>query len=135
VTSTWVQDLHFSGDINGTMSEIAPSQPGQRSECTGRNSRVSGSWASTIFGPAGGQVWGVVALVKTYKGPGTYQGREVTLQVHSSDNSKTWTNLAGDQAILTVASNEESGTVDATLSEITVAKPQLHLTGRWSCRS
>src|SRR5438132_11225587 len=59
----WTQGLDFSGDVSGTMSTVVPATPQVRSECTGRNSRPAGVWASTIFGFVGSDVYGVLFAV------------------------------------------------------------------------
>lgn len=131
----WVQDLTFGGDVAGNMARIAPPAPNQMSECSGKNSKSGGAWASSVFGPVGGDVLGVVILASGYRGPGTYDQAHASVQVHSLDNSRVWSSLAGDRVSFTVGADEESGTLDATLTNLSTGKSKLSLSGRWSCRT
>ena len=132
---SWSQALDFSGDVTGTMSSVIPATPQVRSECTGRNSRPAGVWASTIFGYVGSDVYGVLFAVGQYRGPGSYSSPDVTVQVHSSDNSVVWQSAGASSATFTVAPDEESGTVEAKLTNLGSNQATLQLNGSWSCRT
>ena len=132
---TWTQSLDFSGDVSGTMSSVVPATPQVRSECTGRNSRPAGVWASTIIGYVGSDVYGVLFAVGQYRGPGSYSSPDVTVQVHSSDNSAVWQSAGAKTATLTVGPDEESGTVEAKLTNLGSNQPTLQLNGSWNCRT
>lgn len=133
--AAWAQDLSFGGDLTGTMGQVLSGDPGMRSECTGRNSLTAGTWASNLFGYVGSQVYGVTIRVAAYRGPGSYAAPGVTVQVHRPDNSAVWQTSSGDAATFTVATDQESGTVDATLTNLATTRSKLALSGRWSCRS
>lgn len=132
----WSEALDFSGDLSGHMSTVVPNDATRRSECTGKHSKVSGSWASTLYGVAGaGSIYGVIFAASGYRGPGVYREGATTVQVHAIDGSRDWQSRAGDAVTLTVANDEESGTVDAVLTNLADGKSKLHLTGSWSCRT
>ena len=133
--AAWSQDLSFSGDLSGTMSLVTPGDRTLRSECTGHNSRAEGAWASSLFGPVGPDVYGLLVTVSQYRGPGTYVAPQASAQVHNADNSAVWQTLDADPATFTVDADEESGTLDATLTNLTSNKTKLHVRGRWSCRT
>lgn len=132
--SRWAQALRFSGDVQGAMSEAVPGGVSGRSECTGATSRYAGAWASTLFGPVGRDLYGVLVTVRPYRGPGTYRAPDVTVQVlRPSDASATWQTAAGDGATFTVDTGERAGTLDATLTNLASNTTKLRVDGRWSC--
>jgi hypothetical protein len=132
---SWAQALVFSGDIDGAMNGVVAGGDATRSECSGRNSRTAAAWASALFGPVGTDVYEVVATVRPYRGPGVYRAPDASVQVARPDGSAAWQTLGADAVTFTVGVDEESGTVDATLTNLTSAAPTLRLTGRWSCRT
>ena len=134
VSHNWVENLGFGGDVSGTMKSVVASQPGQVSECTGRNSLSGGSWASSIFGNVGSEVYGLVIVANPYRGPGTYRDRQVSVQVHSLDNLRVWQSVAADPVTFVVAADQESGTLEASLDNLTTGKTSLKITGAWTCR-
>ncbi|HEX6548220.1 MAG TPA: hypothetical protein VF134_05715 [Candidatus Dormibacteraeota bacterium] len=129
----WSQNLTLSGEVRGRIVTIAPNQPGQVSECTGRNSKTGGAWASTINGLLGQDVYGIVFSAQPYRGPGSYSEAVAKVQVHTVDNKKVWQSQPGDPVTLTVANDEESGTVQATLTNLADGTTKLTLSGSWSC--
>ena len=133
--AAWNQDLSFSGDLSGTMSLVTPGDPALRSECTGHNSRTAGAWASSLFGPVGADLYAVVVTVTQYRGPGTYVAPQAAAQVHNPDSSAVWQTLGVDAATFTVDADEESGSLDATLTNLASNKTKLLVRGRWSCRT
>jgi hypothetical protein len=133
--ASWVQDLDFSGDLTGKMTTVVPVGPQTPSECTGRNSRPSGTWASSIFGSIGSDVYGVLFAVGRYRGPGSYSGSDVTVQVHRFDNSAVWQSSGDTQTAFAVNADEESGTVDATLVNLASNQASMRVQGRWSCNT
>jgi hypothetical protein len=133
--ASWTQNLEFSGDVSGTMTAVVPVSQQVRSECTGHNSRPAGAWASTIYGVIGSDAYGVLFSVGQYRGPGSYSSPDVTVQVHRFDNSAVWQSTGTNSASFTVGSGEESGTVDATLTNLASNQPTLKLRGDWSCRT
>jgi hypothetical protein len=131
----WVEGLTLSGDLKGTMSVVAPNVGNQQSECSGKNSRTGGMWASTIYVLLGSQKYGVAFLATQYRGPATYAEDVASVQVFTPDHSKAWQNLASDPVKFTVNADEESGTVDATLTNLTTTQTKLNVRGTWSCRT
>jgi hypothetical protein len=131
----WVQNLNFSGDLSGNMARIAPPGPNQNSECSGKNSKAVGTWASTLYGPVGAEVFGIVVLSSSYRGPATYDQVKTSVQVYSQDKSRVWQSLGADLVSFTVNPDEESGSIDATLTNLSTNKSKLKVSGRWSCRS
>jgi len=115
------------------MKTVVVSQPGQVSECTGRNSLSGGSWASTLYGAVGNDVYGLVVLANPYRGPGVYRDGQVSVQVHSLDNSKVWQSVAADPVLFTVATDQESGSLEAGLNNLTTTKTTLKISGAWTC--
>ena len=131
----WVEDLTLNGDLKGPMTVVAPNVSGQQSECTGKNSRTGGTWASTIYVLLGNQRYGVAFLSVQYRGPASYAEDVASVQVFTPDHSKAWQNLASDAVKLTVNADEESGAVEATLTNLSNGKSKLQLKGNWSCRT
>src|SRR5205085_1055751 len=135
--AAWAQDLSFAGDVQGAMDHVLPDtgSSGTRSECSGRNSRPAGAWASALFGPVGGDVYEVLTTIRPYRGPGAYRTPDVLVQVARPDGSAVWQTSGGDEATFTVGLDEESGTVSATLTNLATTASKLRLDGRWSCRT
>jgi hypothetical protein len=131
----WVEDLSLGGDLKGTMTVVAPNVGGQQSECSGKNSRTGGTWASTIYALLGNQKYGVAFLSTQYRGPATYFEDAASVQVFNPDHTKAWQNLAADPVKLTVNGDEESGTVEATLTNLSNGQSKLTLRGSWNCRT
>lgn len=131
--AAWAQDLTFSGDLTGRVTTIVPNQPGQQSECTGRNSKTGGRWDSSIYVQLSGTVYDLVISASPYRGPGSYPA--ATVQVQSADGRQVWQTQSGDPVSFTVASDEESGTVDATLTNLADVKTKLSVKGSWTCRT
>ncbi len=133
---TWTESLDFSGDISGHMSAIVPDIGDQKSQCTGARTHNGETWADLFYGTvdSAGEVWGVVFIIDNFRGPGTYQSSSVTIEVHSTDTNKVWQSRGADKVIFVLDRSQQSGTIDAMLTNAETAKAGLHLTGRWSCR-
>jgi hypothetical protein len=129
----WTENLVFTGELAGQMTTIVASGPGQQSECTGTGSAAAGKWVSTLFGGVGPGVYGIVVSASPYRGPGTYGQPVVTVQVHSLDNQKVWRSQPADPVTFVVAADENSGTLDAVLTNQVDTTGKLHVTGTWSC--
>jgi hypothetical protein len=95
----------------------------------------AGAWASALFGPIGGDVYEVLVTVRPYRGPGTYQAPDVSVQVARPDGSAVWQTSGGDSATFTVGVDEESGSLDATLTNLSSTTTTLSVDGHWSCRT
>ena|SRR2546430_3097911 len=138
-TANWSQDLTFSGELSGHMTGIVADIGSRTSECTGAKPRTGQLWADRFFGTidSGGTEWGVIFNVGNFAGPGTYKDGAVSVQVFNPDDStKVWENLGSDSVTFVLARSEESGTVDAVLTNADTGKGgAMHLTGRWNCKS
>lgn len=133
----WSQNLTFAGEVPGQMSGIVPDTGGVKSECTGSKTHVGDLWANTIYGSvdSSGDIWGVVFLIDNFSGPGTYVNSSVSVEMHNLDTSKVWKSRDGDKVTFTIGRNQQSGTVDATLTNATSGKVAAqHITGLWNCR-
>lgn len=133
----WVQGLTFTGDVPGQMSGIVSDAGDQTSDCTGSKSHVGEVWADTFYGTldSSGQVWGIVFSVAVFSGPGTYLNSAAIIEMHSADISKVWRSRNGDKVTFTIDRSQQSGTVDATMTNAATGKVAAqHITGRWNCR-
>lgn len=115
------------------MSQIVTGDRAPESQCTGRNSRFGGTWVSSMYGPVGKQVYELLVTVPEYQGPNTYRPPEVAVQVVRLDGSAIWRTSGGDPATFTVNPDEESGSIDASLTDVNDSTTGLRVTGRWSC--
>jgi hypothetical protein len=57
------------------------------------------------------------------------------VQVARPDGSAVWQTSAGDAATFTVGVDEESGTLSATLTNLSSTATKVRLDGRWSCHT
>jgi hypothetical protein len=133
----WDQALAFKGDVNGSMTGIVPDNPPQNSECTGSRTHNGETWSDTFYGTldSSGAVWGVVFLVDNFRGPGTYLNQDVTVEMHTPDTTRVWSSADGGKVTFLVARNQQSGTVDASLTNAQTGKAGAeHITGSWNCR-
>jgi len=134
--ATWTQDLSFSGDVTGHMAGIVPNTSTQTSACTGAKPRPGQTWADEFYGSidSGGDIWGVYFVIQNFGGPGVYKNGAVQIEIHDTNNTKEWLSQAADSVTFTLDRTQESGTVDAMLSNVDTGKPgALHLTGHWNC--
>lgn len=128
-----VQNLAFSGDVNGTMTELVTQSSQTASACSERPVEAA-AWASTLYGTIDGVVYGFVATVKPYNGPGSYTAAQAQVQLFSvSDQQKTWESLPGDSVTYTVHNDNLTGTVQATLTDLGSNHATLRVGGDWSC--
>ena len=137
VHGSWVLNLTFVGEVNGHMSAIVANSGSNTSECTGVKSHSGDPWSDAFYGTldSGTQVWGVTFFVNAYRGAGTYKNPDVTVQVHSTTDSKfVLQNVTGDAVTFTIYRDLESGTVDAELTDAQTGAKGLRLTGNWRCR-
>jgi hypothetical protein len=133
----WTQGLTLTGEVPGQMTGIVPDTGDQKSACTGSKSHVGEQWSDTFYGTvdSGGSIWGVVFLVDNFSGPGTYLNNSVTIEMHSADISKVWRSRDGDKVTFTVDRSQQSGTIDATMTNASTGKVAAqHITGQWNCR-
>lgn len=92
------------------------------------------AWASTLYGTVNGEVFGFLATVKPYNGPGAYTAAQAQVQLFSvTDQTKTWESLPGDSVTFTVHNDNQTGTVQATLTNLDSNQATLSVSGSWSC--
>jgi len=133
----WTQNLTFAGELTGQMNGIVADTLDQQSECTGSRTHNGETWADSFFGTVdtSGQQWQVIFLIGNFRGPGTYTNADITVQVQSPDASQAWLSLDKDKVTFTLNRAQQSGTVDAQLTNATSGKAgAVHLTGSWNCR-
>lgn len=133
----WSQALAFQGDVPGQMTGIVPDTATQRSQCTGSRTHNGETWSDGFFGTldSSGQQWQVIFLIGNFRGPGTYANADVNVQLQTLDNKKAWLNLDGDKVTFIVDRSQQSGSVDALLTNATSGKSGAeHITGRWNCK-
>jgi hypothetical protein len=132
----WTEDLKFTGEIAGQMTGIVADSGTQVSGCTGSKTRNGEQWADNFYGmiDASGGVWELGFVVNNFRGPGSYQSADVSLVVRSADNKKVWLNLVRDKVTFTLAASQQSGTVDATLTDANTGRQGLKITGEWNCQ-
>ena len=131
----WTEDLSLSGELSGRIGEVIASQPGQENECTGKNSSSAGHWALHVFGQVGPQVFGVVVTADPYRGPGQYTDSTTVVQVHNLDNSSVGQSGTGDAVAFAVNNDQESGMLQATLTNVANGTGKLKVSGRWACKT
>jgi len=134
---TWTEGLTFTGDMPGQMTGIVADSGDLQSACTGSKSRVGDVWSNVFYGTldSSGQVWGVVFKVQNFSGPGTYVNSAITVELHSLNATQVWLSLDGDKITFTIDRSQQTGTLDATMTNATSGKVAAeHVTGRWNCR-
>jgi len=133
----WNEGLTLAGDLTGQMTGIVPDTADQQSECTGSKSRLGDTWSSTFYGTidASGAQWGIVFLIANFRGQGTYTNGDISVEMHSVDKTQVWLNEASDKVTFVMDRGQQSGTLDAALTNATSGKAGAeHLTGRWNCK-
>ena len=133
----WNVSLTFKGDVAGQMNGITPDTDTQQSICSGIKARNGDTWSDSFYGTigSGGQVWQLTIAVNNFRGPGTYTEAAVNIALQSPDNTKAWLNQAGDKIRFTIERSQQTGTLDAALTNAdTDAAGAEHITGRWNCR-
>jgi hypothetical protein len=132
----WTQSLTFTGQIAGQMTGIVADSGDQVNACTGSKTRNGEQWADTFYGmiDATGRVWDVAFVVNNFRGSGAYQGADMSVVVRSADQKRVWLNLPRDKVSFTLDPSQQSGTVNAALSDATSGLPGLKVSGRWNCK-
>jgi hypothetical protein len=130
----WIEDLTFSGDLAGTMNQVVAGSGGTRTICTGQRGQGGDTWVLTLFGPVGRTTYGLQVTVSDYRGPGMYRAPQASMQVFKADDSLGWQSLGGDQVSLMLDTSRESGTVEATLTNLTNDSSKVRVSGHWTCR-
>ena len=91
--------------------------------------------ATKYLGGHSDLVMGVVVTANPYRGPGQYTGTTTVVQVHNLDNSGVWQSGAADPVAFAVNNDEESGTLQATLTSVANGTGKLKVSGRWACKT
>ena len=142
---SWNQSLTLTGDLPGQITSIVPDQATQQTFCSGAKARNGETWSDSFYASvdSSGKEWQLSIVIGNFRGPGTYQEKDVKISLQSPDNSKAWLNqgadpatgLDADKITFTMARNQQSGTVDAFLTNATSGKRGAeHISGSWNCR-
>lgn len=141
----WNQTLTLTGDVVGQMTGIVPDTADQQSACTGSKSRLGDSWSDFFYGTvdSSGTQWEIVFLITNFRGQGTYTNSDLAVTLQSTDKTKVWlnqpadpaTSRAADKVTFVLDRGQQSGTIDASLTNATSGKAGAEqLTGRWNCK-
>jgi hypothetical protein len=130
----WALNLDLSGDLTAHVTGTAAPDSIIRDECTANNSSRLGAWASTMALDIGGQRYALVVLAKNYKGAAVFSNSNVSVEVNNADSSRVWQNGPDDSVTFTVGADENSGLLDATLSNTAVPANKVRISGHWSCQ-
>lgn len=134
---TWSENLTLTGDVPGQISGIVPDTETQQSTCSGAKTRLGEVWADSFFATvdSSSSNWQMTFVIDNFRGPGTYMNGDVNVVLQSPDNTKAWLNLSGDKVTFTIDRSQQSGTIDATMTNATSGKAGTeHITGHWNCR-
>jgi hypothetical protein len=120
----------------GQMTGIVADTEDQVSGCTGSKTRNGEQWADTFYATVGvnPQVWEIGFVVNNFRGPGLYRTTDATIVVRSLDKKRVWLNISRDKVTFTLSASQQSGTLDASLTDATTGKPGLKITGQWNCQ-
>ncbi len=141
----WNQNLTLTGELPGHITAIVPDQAGQQTFCSGAKARSGETWSDSFFAQvdSSGNTWQISIVIENFRGPGTYTDKDVKIALQSPDNTQTWLsqdadpvqNLGADKVSFTIGRNQQTGTVDASLTNATSGKRGAeHITGSWNCR-
>jgi hypothetical protein len=128
----WSLNLDLTGDLAAHVSGTAPSDDTVHNDCTGPDSSRLGSWGSTMAFAVGQQRYALFMLVKDYRGAGVFTS-DAQIEVSSEDQKQAWQNGSDDRVSFTVGPGEQSGLIDAVLSNVTTPAQKLNVSGHWSC--
>ena len=142
---SWIQSLSLSGDLPGQITSIVPDQGTEQTFCSGAKARSGETWSDSFYASVdtSGSEWQVSIVIENFRGPGTYTNRDVRIALQSPDNSRTWLNqdadpllgLDADKVTFTITRTQQTGTIDATLTNATSGKRGAeHISGTWNCR-
>ncbi len=133
----WNESLTLSGDVPGQITAIVADTQTQQSICSGSKARNGNVWADSFFATldSSGTQWQLTFTIDNFRGPGTYATGDMAIVLQLPDNSRAWQNRQGDKVTFTMNRSQQSGTVDATLTDATSGKTAAeHITGQWNCR-
>jgi hypothetical protein len=141
----WNQNLTLTGDVPGQITSILPDLGTQQSFCSGAKARSGDTWSDSFYATvdSSGNQWQLNIVIDNFRGPGTYTDKDVKISLQSPDDSMAWlnqnadpaANLATDKVTFTIVRSQQSGTIDAFLTNATSGKRGAeHITGSWNCR-
>jgi hypothetical protein len=142
---TWTQNLTLTGDLPGQITGVVPDQGSQQTFCSGAKARNGEVWSDSFYAnvDTSGNEWQLNIVIENFRGPGTYTNKDVKISLQSADNAKAWlnqdadptTSAGADTVTFTIDRNQQSGTIDALLTNATSGKRGAeHITGNWGCR-
>jgi len=142
---TWIQNLTLVGDLQGHITSVVPDQGTEQTFCSGAKARNGETWSDSFYASVdtSGSEWQLNVIIENFRGPGTYTNKDVKISLQSADNSKAWlnqdadpvTNAAADKVTFTMDRSQQSGTMDAFLTNAgSGAHAAEHITGNWNCR-
>src|SRR5438067_5375359 len=129
----WALDLDLAGGRAGHVNGTAPSDATVHNDCTGVDSPKLGSWAATMAFTVGQTRYALYMRVKDYRGAAVFNSG-VNIEISSEDQAKAWQNESGDQVTFTVGPGQQSGQLQAVLSNVGDTTKKLTVAGHWSCR-
>ena len=132
----WIQNLTFTGELPGHMTGIVADTDTQKSECSGIKARNGQPWSDSFYGTvdATGNVWEINFFITSFRGPGSYAAADASVEVNNPDKSKVWQSRDKDTVTFTMDRSQQSGTVEAALTNANSGNSTLHVTGTWNCR-
>jgi len=141
----WLQNLALSGELPGRITSVVPDQGTQQTFCSGAKARSGDTWSDSFYAnvDSSGNEWQVSIVIENFRGPGTYSDRDVKVALQSADNTQAWLNqdadpalkLGADHVAFTITRDQQSGTLDAALTNATSGKRGAeHIAGTWNCR-
>ena len=133
----WNENLKLSGDLPGRITSIVPDQGTQQTFCSGAKVRNGEIWSDSFYAliDSSGSEWQLNILVQNFRGPGTYNSRDVKISLESPDNTRAWLNQGGDKVTFTIDRSFQAGTLDAFLTNADSGKGAAeHIAGSWGCR-
>jgi hypothetical protein len=133
----WNQSLTLTGDVPGQITSVVPDQGSQQTFCSGAKVRIGEIWSDSFYAviDSSGSEWQLNILVENFRGPGTYNNRDVKISLQSPDNSRAWLNQSADKVAFTIDRTFQSGTMDAYLTNASSGKGgSERIRGAWNCR-
>jgi hypothetical protein len=133
----WNQSLTLTGDLPGQITSIVPDTTTQQSACSGSKARNGDVWSDSFYSTvdSSGTVWQLSMVIENFRGPGTYTEKDLKVALQLPDNSRAWLNQTGDKLTFTIDRSQQSGTLDAQLTNAESGKTAgEHITGHWNCQ-
>src|SRR5438045_9699534 len=95
---SWTQNLVLTGDLPGKITSVVPDQGTQQTFCSGAKARNGETWSDSFYASVDSSAneWQVNIVIENFRGPGTYQEKDVKISIQSPDSSKVWLNQDAD---------------------------------------